>query len=236
MGDAVLAIVGDVDPAATAAVLEARLAGLEAAARRAPARLGEPPDWPTRARDKVLRREREQAHLVLGYPGLTLRDPRIDALEVMNTVLGGQSGRLFQALREEDGLVYQVDASSTEGLDAGHFAVYAATGQDKVPRALAAIERHLAEIIAAPPTEVELERAKAWLIGQHGIGLQRRARIASQIALSAVIGEAPGHYLDYPQRIARIRAKDVLEVARAVIVPSRRQMVVVAGRGVALRG
>ena len=65
------------------------------------------------------------------------------ALEVLVTVLGGQSGRLFHALREAEGLVYQVDASSAEGIDGGNLTLYASTSQDKLERALAAIDGHV---------------------------------------------------------------------------------------------
>ena len=58
---------------------------------------------------RVLHRPTEQAHLVLGMPGLSRSDPDRWALSVLNHVLGGgMSSRLFQEVREKRGLAYSV--------------------------------------------------------------------------------------------------------------------------------
>src|SRR5262249_40029213 len=122
-----LAIVGDVDPAATVATVRELFeqAG-PPPADQAPAvpTLDEPMHAPRRA-ERVL--NKQQAHLVIGFPGTTLGDPDRFALEVMATVLSGQGGRLFVELREKRGLAYRVSAFTLEALDPGYFAVYVAT-------------------------------------------------------------------------------------------------------------
>ena len=75
----------------------ARLAALRAATFRRPRRRSR-----TAARDPraELRKDRAQAHLVIGFRGLALDDPDREALEVLTQVLSGQSGRLFLELRD----------------------------------------------------------------------------------------------------------------------------------------
>lgn len=223
IGEAVLAIVGDVDVDALVAALSARLADLDAPAARRARRIARPKAL-TRPRRRTLHREREQAHLAIGYPGLVLDDPRTPAMEVLCTVLGGQSGRLFLALREEEGLVYHVDAHSSESVGGGHFAVYAATSQDKLDRALAAIDRHLDRIVDEAVDAASLARAKAWLCGQHQIGLQRRSRIANEVAFDVARGLSPTRYRGYVERIEAVDAAAVLGLAQAIIVPKRRAL------------
>ncbi len=214
---AVLALVGDIDVAAAAAQIEAALAEV-AAGRKLSPKPGPPPAPPeTAARAREILQDREQAHVALGWPGLVLGDPRDATLDVLTAILGGQTGRLFMALREAEGLVYEVSMSSVEGLGAGHVAIHASTGQDKLPRALAAIAAEVGRAVREPPTAAEVERAQAWLVGQFEIGQQRRTRVASVLALSEAYGHPRARAFAYPKRVAAVRPRDVWALARAIL-------------------
>lgn len=226
-GRMVLGLAGDVDPEGIIGLVEALLEHGEPPPPM-PAFPGGPPRYPARPRSRSIHRVREQAQIVLAHPGLTLADPRTPILDVLDTILGGQAGRLFTTLREEQGLVYHVSASSTEGLDAGHVAVYAATSQDKVDQALQAIREQLERIVEEAPERSELERAKAWLVGQYEAAMQRRSRIASQMAFDEVYGVGRDAYRRYPRRIAAVKAPEVLSLAQELLDPRRRVTVIVS--------
>lgn len=180
------------------------------------------PKWPSRPLERVLEREREQGQIVIGFPGLALGDARIPALDVLCTVLGGQAGRLFERLREREGLVYQVGCSSGEHLDGGHVVLFAAASQDKLDAALTAIEAELTRVVAEPISARELRGAKQWLLGQFESGMQRRGRVASRLVFGEVHGLGTNHHLHYPERVAAVTATDVLTLARSLFRPKRR--------------
>ncbi len=80
----------------------------------------------TAGRVELLGRKTEQAHIVLGMPGLARTDERRWALGVLNTALGGgMSSRLFQEVREKRGLAYSVYSYTSGFADCGLFGVYA---------------------------------------------------------------------------------------------------------------
>ncbi|WP_229868532.1 M16 family metallopeptidase, partial [Streptomyces chryseus] len=80
----------------------------------------------TAGRVEHLNRKTEQAHVVLGMPGLSRTDDRRWALGVLNTALGGgMSSRLFQEVREKRGLAYSVYSYTSSFADCGLFGVYA---------------------------------------------------------------------------------------------------------------
>lgn len=80
----------------------------------------------TAGRVELLNRKTEQAHVVLGMPGLARTDERRWALGVLNTALGGgMSSRLFQEVREKRGLAYSVYSYTSGFADCGLFGVYA---------------------------------------------------------------------------------------------------------------
>ncbi|MGH9391500.1 MAG: M16 family metallopeptidase, partial [Vicinamibacteria bacterium] len=118
----VVSVVGDVDPKTVLAKIDSAFGGLAAAPFR---REKSPTESPLeKPRVKTVHRTREQAHLVLGFPGTTVRSDDRFALEVLNTILSGQGGRLFIELRDKQSLAYSVTSLSVEGYDPGYFAVY----------------------------------------------------------------------------------------------------------------
>src|SRR5580704_1909020 len=100
---------------------------------------------------------RQQAHLVVGFRGLTLKDNDRYALEVLSTILGGSGGRLFLELREKQHLAYGVSAFSLEGIDPGYFAVHMSTSPEKLEQAMAGVRSELTRLASEPVSKAELD-------------------------------------------------------------------------------
>lgn len=226
IGAATLGLCGDIDPEATLELLEALVAEAPLVEQAA--------SWPGRAPRTIrgssarMRRTKEQAHLVLAWPGLALADPRGSTMEVLTTILSAQAGRLFMAMREEEGLVYHVSASSSEGIDCGHVSFYAATSQAKLARARVVLERERERLCREPPSADEVERAQAWLVGQADASLQRRGRIASLLAFNEAYGLGYAAHFAYARKIEAVRPRDVMTLARTLLRPERQVTAIVA--------
>lgn len=161
--------------------------------------------------------DRNQAHLVIGFPGTTLDHPDRFALAVLETVLGGQGGRLFGELRDRQALVYQVSAMARESIDPGYFAVYLACSPDKLPAAVAGVRRQLQAVIDHSVTDEELQRAKRYLIGTHEISLQRRSAVASALAFHEAYGLGYEQVERYADSMRAVTAADVQRVATSYL-------------------
>ena len=170
---------------------------------------------------------RAQAHVVMGFQGLTLFDPDRHALEVLSTVLSGMGGRLFTELRDKRSMAYSVTSMAVEGIDPGSFAVYIGTSPDKRDAAEAGMEAELQKVLDEPVTPAELDRAKAHLVGTHEIGLQRNAARAALLALDGVYGLGLDNFEHYDERIQSVTAEEVLRVARRIIQLDRAVVAVV---------
>ncbi|MCH7644957.1 MAG: insulinase family protein [Myxococcales bacterium] len=210
-----IAVVGDVDPDTVATRFSACLAAIPSGAFEAPS----PPleDAPREIREAELRKDRAQAHLVIGFRGLTVADPDRFALEVIVQLLAGQGGRLFLELRDRRSLAYAVSAHNTEGLAPGHFTVYIATAPEKLDEARAGMLEELEKLVQQPPSDEELERAKRYLIGNHAIGLQRDAAHAGLISLNALYGLGSDADYAFTEQIAAVGKEEVLRVAQRII-------------------
>lgn len=239
LGRAVLALAGDFDLELVLTELDQMLGDLgedtpaQGKGRgKDPSWPGGPPKWGSKPVERLIERERAQGQLVIGFPGIALGDPEGAALDVLCSVLGGQAGRLFESLREREGLVYQVGASSSEHVDGGHLVFYAAASQDKLDAARAAVEAEIAGITEELIEQSELERAKRWLIGQFESGMQRRTRVASRVVFGEVYGLGANYYLRYPERVAAVEREQILALAKRLLDPRRQVTVTVRSPGV----
>ena len=164
-----------------------------------------------------MRKAREQAHLVIGFRGVTVRDDDRFALEVISQLLAGQGGRLFLELRDRKGLAYAVNAANVEAAAPGFFAVYIGTAPEKLGEAERSMQDELERLLDAPPTDDELLRAKRYLAGNFEIDLQRSSVRAAHLSLDALYGLGADADRYYVERVLAVSKDDVLRVARRVI-------------------
>ncbi len=100
-----------------------------------------------KAGSKILRRELEQAHVLIGFPGISVKDPDRFSAYLLNIYLGGgMSSALFQEIREKRGLAYTIYSSLQPFSDTGLFAVYMGTSPAEVPNCLDIMGRELARL------------------------------------------------------------------------------------------
>jgi zinc protease len=209
----VVTVVGDVDPDAAAAALARELADLEPGEAK-PLALPEPEPAPREIRRASERKERAQAHLVLGFRGAALDDPDREALDVLAQILAGQGGRLFVELRDRQSLAYSVSASNIVGYAPGAFCVYIATAPDKLEVAQRGILAELERLLERAPSEQETERARRYLCGAHAIAQQRGGQRALAMALDARYGRGVDADRHFPERVRAVTTADLLRVAR----------------------
>jgi len=106
-------------------------------------------------------RKSEQAHVILGFGGVSYLDDAHDALQVFaSAVGGGMSSRLFQDIREKRGLAYSIYAFHSAYRDTGAFGVYAGIDPKKAAE-LTTVTLDVLSRAAEELTEAEIRRAKA---------------------------------------------------------------------------
>ncbi len=103
----------------------------------------------------------EQVNLCLGTQGVAIQDDDSYAIQVLSTILGGGvSSRLFQEIREEQGLVYTVYSYTNSYDDSGAFLIYAGLSSKNTGRAIGLILKNLKRMREEKVEAAELERAK----------------------------------------------------------------------------
>ncbi|MDM4723114.1 pitrilysin family protein [Micromonospora sp. WMMA1363] len=209
----VIAAAGNLDHAAVVKLVRQALRGTALdtdPAAPAPHRAATPTVRTTSVATIVEPKETEQAHVVLGRPGIDRGDERRFALGVLNNVLGGgMSSRLFQEIRERRGLAYSVYSYASQYADSGLFGVYAGCAPGKVDEVLDLTRAQLARVAGDGLTEAEVARGKGMSKGAFVLGLEDTGSRMSRLAKGELLY---GELMPVDELLARVDAVTVDDV------------------------
>jgi len=127
----------------------------------------------TAPRLSIENRKTEQAHMIVGFPGFSIKDKQNPILKVLSVILGGgMSSRLFLRIRERNGLAYYIHTSVSQYLDTGVFAIQTGLKIDSAPKALEMILEELEKIKKLGVTKQELNKAKEYIKGKTALSME----------------------------------------------------------------
>ena len=130
----------------------------------------------------------EQVNIAFGFPSYKLADSRIPSLYLMGNILGGgMSSRLFQKLREENGLVYDVYATDNEYTKTGMFMIYLAAKPESAERAIRGVKEVLLDIKKNGITPEELQKGKEQLKSSLVFGAEKAVSIMRSNGMRVLI-------------------------------------------------
>jgi predicted Zn-dependent peptidase len=170
-------------------------------------------------RDK---RELEQVHIVLGVPSYPLAHERRYAASLLNVILGGgMSSRLFQNIRERQGLAYAIESDLSPYTDSGVFSVYAGTSRESAAQLIRSVCEEFRTIRGDGVSAEELRRAKDHLKGSMMLSLESTSARMSNLARQAMYLH---RFISLDEMLASIEAvtrEEVHAIAREFFEPGR---------------
>jgi zinc protease len=217
----VLAVVGDIDTAATRKAVEKAFGPLgdpaaENGERIEPDR-GQPMAAPKGFTRIVVNVDKAQTMSVLGIPGVKLSDPDLPAVRVVNLVLGGTwLGRLFDRLRTKEGLCYGSYSYVESHVGDGALVAQIGTRPEMWDAAVSGLRREFKSIADAGVTQQEMTDAVNYWKGdsdRRHAGLQSQA---SFLATNVAMGLAPD------REDAELAAMEKLDLATVNAVAKKR--------------
>ena len=164
----------------------------------------------------------EQVHLCLGVPSYPLPHEERFACYVLNTLLGGgMSSRLFQNIRERQGLAYAVFSELSPYRDTGCLTIYAGTSLGSARKVVESILKEFRDLKQQPVSAEELRRAKDHLKGSLMLGLESTSSRMSNLARQEMYF---GHFFsldDLVESIEAVVADDVQRIAQTFFDPKQ---------------
>jgi predicted Zn-dependent peptidase len=156
-------------------------------------------------------RQLDQAHVLMGMPGVAYEDADFYAATVLSTLLGGgMSSRLFQEAREKRGLVYSIYSYLSPYVDGGLFGVYAGTGEGQVSELVPLVFDEIGKLTKGAP-EDEIARARAQVRATILMSLESTSSRCEQLARQLIVFKRP---LAVDEIVAEVEAVDGAAIAR----------------------
>ena len=149
----------------------------------------------------------EQVQLCIGVPAYPIAHEKRHAGYILNTVLGGgMSSRLFQNIRERQGLAYSIYSDLNPYRDTGCLAVYAGTSLASAAKVVQSVVSEFRKLKTEPVPEEELRRSKAQLKGSLMLSLESSTSRMSNLARQEMYFD---RFYDLDELIEKIEAVTV---------------------------
>ncbi len=207
----VLSLAGNYEPARASALIEESFGGWRDSGAPTP-----PVNGARMVKSTVVqRKDIEQVHLCMGFPGVTSLDDDLYALSILNNLLGGgMSSRLFQSIREERGLAYSVYTYPTSYTRAGAMSIYAGLNAENAHEVCDLIFNELDNLLAHGVEAREFDMAREQLKGGFILGQESTSSRMTSMGRSLLMRGRIFTETEVLDKIGRVTIEDVNRVAK----------------------
>jgi len=177
---------------------------------------------------RIVQKDTFQAHCIIGNLAPDIYSPKRMQMVLLNNILGGQSmnSRLNMALRERNGMAYNVEAGYTGYFDTGEFSVYFGTDKENLDQALSLVNKELKKTKEIQMGIVQLSRAKKQLIGQLAISTENHEDLMLSIGKSYLFFNRVDTLESIFEKIGHIESREILEIANEIFDESQSSILI----------
>lgn len=160
----------------------------------------------------------EQVHICLNYEGLpSQHEDRYTLLALSTALGGGVSSRLFQAIREQEGLVYSIYATPSFYPDCGEITIYAACSPGKVKRVLALVEQEIRAFIEEGINDKEFIQTAAQMRTGFVLGLESAYQRMASMGVQQLLYDKIFQPEETLTNMQKVSSNDVNRLARELL-------------------
>ena len=166
------------------------------------------------AHDLHVEKDTQQVHFIIGRPTYGFKDKKRISVAVLSQILGeGSSSRLFQKLREENGIAYQINTFLNSFYDVSTFGVYLSTNDKSIFKAQNLIFNEIKKMKQKKVDTKELDRAKEYLIGNILMSLESTTNRMHRIAQSVIYFGKIKSVEETIRKIKSVTREEILELS-----------------------
>ncbi|MBI9060439.1 MAG: insulinase family protein [Marinilabiliaceae bacterium] len=167
----------------------------------------------------TIEKQTHQSHIMLGNVAYDYNHPKRLGLHLLNNILGGpgMNSRLNMALREKNGIAYNVESAFTPYFGTGVFSIYFGTDEENLHRSLNIIDRELKILKNKPLGSLQLYKATRQLKGQMTISSDNRENLMLSMGKSYLLYNQVDPLEKVYKKIDAITAKDLMDIANEIL-------------------
>ena len=172
----------------------------------------------------------QQHQVILGFPGQSLSHPDRFAHMLLNDILGaGMSSRLFQNVRERQGLAYTIGSFHDAYADLGVWGVYAVVEPRNLEALLETLRREIDQIRRVVVTQEELESSRDHLCTSLVLSMENNGTRMRYHANRLIYGIGPENWVDVLDAFAGVSGDDLLRLSRDSLMKDEMASLMVLG-------
>lgn len=159
----------------------------------------------------------EQTHICLAAPGIPYDHELYHAFVLMSSILGGSmSSRLFQNIREQKGLAYNVSSMNSFSSFTGFFNIYAGVSHENVGKTIREIRCELQKMAEEGVTEEELSIAKEQVKTSNIFSLENPAALMFSLGRNKLLMNKLFSVDESLEKFSAVTRQDILRAAEMI--------------------
>lgn len=177
---------------------------------------------------RLIQKDTEQTNICLATLGVAYTSPDYYPFMLINALLGdGMSSRLFQSIREEQGLAYDIGSYINSYAETGSLVVSAGVDPSQTKGVIRAISAELKRLCEVPVPADELRRIKTYVRGGILLGLEGTQQVASWLGSQECLHSRVRDIDEVIALVEVITAQDIVRVARTCFAPEWRRLAMI---------
>ncbi|MGZ0657555.1 M16 family metallopeptidase [Coraliomargarita sp. W4R72] len=171
--------------------------------------------------------DREQAVVLQAYPDAGIQSEDFIVAEVLNELFSGMSSRLFERVREDQGMAYYVGTTRVIGLQTGMFVFYAGTHPEQAEAVVREMDIEIARVAAGEVTEDELARCRTRLKAARPMGKQTIGARAMHAAIQVTYDLPIDDDAEHASKLDLVGAAELARFAQEYFTADKRVQLIV---------
>jgi predicted Zn-dependent peptidase len=171
---------------------------------------------------QTIEKDTHQCHVIIGNVAYDFKHDKRLHLHLLNNLLGGpgMNSRLNMALREKNGIAYNVESNYAPYYGTGVFNIYFGTDEENLIRSFNIIDRELKLLREKPLGSLQLHKAIRQLKGQMTIGFDNRENLMLSMGKSYLLYDQVDSLDKVYAKIDAIKASDLQDIANEILNPN----------------
>ena len=177
---------------------------------------------------RIIKKATEQTNICLATAGSAYTSVDYYPLLLINGILGdGMSSRLFQSIREEQGLAYDIGSYFNSYAETGNFVISAGVDPSHTQEAIRAIITELKRLCDVLVADDELERMKAYVRGGVVLGLEGTQQVASWLGSQECLHNRVHAIDEVVASVNAVTGQDIQRVAQSCFAAEWRRLALI---------
>lgn len=181
--------------------------------------------------DEFHQKEIQQSHFIFAAPTYGFESDKRASVNILSHILGeGSSSRLFQRLREENGITYQINTFVNSFWEVSSFGVYFSTNHSFALKAMELVNDELERIKNEEISEKELNKAKEYIKGNLLMSMENTSNRMIRLAHSYMYFGKFKSVDESLEEINRVTSKDINELANEILQPQNMSKIILSSQ------